>query len=338
MRRAFTIAALVALFLTGCGGDDDEPGATTSSETSTEEASVTELPGEEDIEAAGAERLKVAADGLTAGGGAVWGNWESTMVRIDPDSGKRTDEIKVPQAPCGRSAFGYGAVWSQSCFDEGLVRVDPRSLEVTHVPLDASDIYNGASGIGVGEGSVWVVADDKSCEACLLLGVDPDSLEVSHEVEIEPGGASVGVGLGSVWVANPEAGVVTKVDPKAGEVVGDTPVEGSPQYLAVGEGSVWVFDQLGGNVVELDAEGDEAAVIEADMAGAGGAITTGNGSVWVHGALTLLEEIDAASGDVLARYGPRSGGGDVLFAYGAIWVSRYEEDYEDILRLPLLSP
>ena len=337
MRRAVVAVAFAALVVAGCGGGDDEPEAAPPKEN-VGEASPAQLPEEEDIEDAGAERLKVAADGLTAGGGAVWGNWESTMVRIDPDSGKQTDEIKVPQAPCGRSAFGYGAVWSQACFDEGLVRVDPSSLEVTHVPLEASDIYNGASGIGVGEGAVWVVADGEGCEACLLVGVDPDSLEVSHEIEIEPGGASVAVGLGSVWVANPEGAVVTRVDPKAGDVVSQTPVEGSPQYLAVGEGSAWVFDQLGGNVVELDSEGEESAVIEADMAGAGGSITTGNGSVWVHGALTLLEEIDAATGEVVARYGPRSGGGDVLVAYGAVWVSRYEEDFEDILRLPVPSP
>ncbi len=79
-------------------------------------------------------------------------------------------------------------------------------------------------------------------------------------------------------------------------------------------------------------------MIEADMAGAGGSITTGNGSVWVHGALTLLEEIDAGSGEVVARYGPRSGGGDVIVAYGSVWVSRYEEQFEDILRLPVPSP
>ena len=334
MSRTLVAGAFVAILLAGCGGGDDESEATTSAEA----APVAELPEEEDIEAAGAERVKVSADGLAAGGGAVWGNWESTMVRIDPDTGKQTDEIKVPQAPCGRSAFGYGSVWSQTCFDEGLVSVAPGSLEVAYVPLEASDVYNGASGIGVGEGAVWVVADDKGCEACLLLGVDPDSLEVSHEIEIEPGGASVAIGLGSVWVANPEAGTVIAVDPEAGEVVNETPIDGSPQYLAVGEGSVWVFDQLGGNVVELDSEGEETAVIEADMAGAGGSITTGNGSVWVRGALTLLEEIDAGSGEVVARYGPRSGGGDVLVAYGAVWVSRYEEQFEDILRLPVPSP
>ncbi len=74
------------------------------------------------------------------------------------------------------------------------------------------------------------------------------------------------------------------------------------------------------------------------MAGAGGAIRTGNGSVWVHGALTLLEEIDAETGEVVARYGPRSGGGDVLVSDGYVWVSRYEEEFEDILRLPVPSP
>ncbi len=74
------------------------------------------------------------------------------------------------------------------------------------------------------------------------------------------------------------------------------------------------------------------------MAGAGGSITTGNGSVWVHGALTLLEEIDAASGEVVARYGPAPEAATSWSRTESVWVSRYEEQFEDILRLPCLRP
>lgn len=338
MKREILTCAVVAcaLALIGCGGSDDAPDTFTSNDT--EEASVPELPEEEDFEAAGAERLKVSGDFLTAGGGAVWANWEATIVRIDPDSGEQTDEIRIPEAPCGGSAFEYGGLWTQTCTSPGLVRVDAKTLDVTPIPLDASRLHNGSSNIGAGEGAVWVVADGKGCEACLLSGVDPDSLDVSHQIEITPGGSSVAVGLGSVWVANPEDGSVARIDPSADEVTGETPVGGSPQFVTVGEGSVWVFDQLGGNVIELDAEGEEVEVIEADMAGAGGSIATGNGSVWVRGALTLLEEIDAETGEVVARFGPRSGGGDVVVSDGFVWASRYEDEYEDILRLPVPSP
>ena len=338
MRREFPRVAALAcgLVLIGCGGgDEDTPDG--SGEDGAEEPAAA-LPPEEDIEAAGAERLKVSGDHLAAGGDAAWANWEATIVRVDADSGVQTDEIRIPEQPCGGSTFADGALWTQTCGSLGLARVDAKTLDVTHVALDASRAYNGNATIDAGEGAVWLVADGKGCEACVLLGVDPGSLDVSHEIEITPGGSSVAVGLGSVWVSNPKDGSVARIDPTSGELLSETPVEGSPQYVTVGEGSAWVFDQLGGNVVELDAEGEQARVIEADMAGAGGSITTGEGSVWVSGALTLLEEIDAETGEVIARYGPRSGGGDVLVTNGAVWVSRFQEDFEDILRLPIPAP
>lgn len=328
---AVSVFALVALLTAGAGCGNSDSGETQDQDG--EEAVAPQVPAEEDFEEAGAEQLKVSVDHLSAGGDALWGNWEAAMIRIDPNTGEQTDEIRVPEAPCGGSEVGYGAVWTQTCTEDGLARVDSKSLDVTHIPLESSRFHNGNSTIGLGEGAVWVIADGKGCEACILIGVDPNSLEVSHEIEIEPGASSVIVGLGSVWVANPTSATVSMIDPATDEVSAVIPIEGAPQYLSVGEGGVWVFDQLGGNVVQLGPDGDEVRVVEADMAGAGGSITTGEGSVWVSGALTLLEEIDPETGEILARYGPRSGGGDVLVAYGWVWVSRYQEDFEDLLRL-----
>ena len=337
VKRKYKYAASVFATLTflasgaGCGdGDSDE-----APDQDQKEIETPEVPAEADFEQAGAERLKVSVDHLSAGGGAVWGNWEAAMIRIDPDTGEQTDEICIPEAPCGGSEFGDGAVWTQTCTEDGLARVDSETLEVTHVPLDSSSLHHGNSTIGFGEGTAWVIADGKGCEACVLIGVDADSLAVSHEIEVEPGASSVVVGLGSVWVANPKSATISMVDVATDEISAEIPVEGAPQYLAAGEGGIWAFDQLGGNVVELGPDGEEVRTIEADMAGAGGSISTGEGSVWVSGPLALLEEIDPETGEILARYGPRSSGGDVLVAYGWVWASRYQEEFEDLLRLEL---
>ncbi len=332
MRRTLAAAAVCMAAFAGCGAGDQPDISTEASEP---ELAAPALPSEEDFLKSGGEKLDVSGDWMSAGGGAIWANWRDTVVRVDPQTGEVTDEIPFPETACQGNGFGFGAFWTATCATDGLARIDPKTLEVTHVELPTSDFHSGNSTIGVGEGGIWLVGDDKRCQACVLIGVDPKTLEVEHEVEIEKGSASVATGLGAVWVTNPKQGTVTRVDPHTGEPISETAVQGGPQHIAVGEGAAWVFDQLEGNVIRLDAEGEEVEVVLADMAGAGGAIRTGEGSVWVRGGLTLLEEIDPETNEVVARYGPQSGGGNVLTAYGYLWVSRFDDMWEDVLRMKL---
>jgi DNA-binding beta-propeller fold protein YncE len=175
-----------------------------------------------------------------------------------------------------------------------------------------------------GEGAIWIVIDGKGCEACVLAGLDPKSLEITHEIDLDPGAASVAVGDGFVWVSDSKRNRVLRIDPHTDEVAGETKVGGLPQYLAVDSNGVWVLNQLEGTVMQLDPKtGELIRTIEADMAGAGGSITVGEGSVWVRGTLTLLKQIDSETGEIVATYGPDSGSGDSLVADGVLWVSAF---------------
>jgi hypothetical protein len=94
--------------------------------------------------------------------------------------------------------------------------------------------------------------------------------------------------------------------------------------------------------MQLDPEtGAVAKTIDADMKGAGGSIKVGQGSIWVRGTLTLLKQIDSATGEVLAQYGPDQGSGDSLIRDGVLWISAFKPGHGTgpgsgvVYRLPL---
>lgn len=224
------------------------------------------------------------------------------LVRIDPETQRVTDQIRVP----------------------------------------TSGLYNEEGSIAAGEGAVWMVLDGQGCEACVLGGFDPKTLSMTHQIELEPGAASVAVGGGFVWVSDSQRNRVLRIDPRTNDVVGETEVGGLPQYLVVDSNGVWVLNQLEGTVMQLDPHtGQLIKTIEADMKGAGGSITVGAGSVWVRGTLTLLKQIDSQTGEIVAQYGPEGGSGDALVDDGVLWVSAFRPGHGTgpgsgiVYRLPL---
>jgi streptogramin lyase len=160
----------------------------------------------------------------------------------------------------------------------------------------------------------------------VLVGLDPQTLKTTHEIDLDPGAESVVVANGLVWVTDSEKNRVLRVDPQTDKVVGETKVGGLPRYIAADDNGVWVLNQLEGNVMELDLEsGEVVKTIEADMAGAGGSLTIGEGSVWIRGTLTLLKQIDSDTGEIVAEYEPPTGGGDALIRDRVLWISAVKE-------------
>jgi streptogramin lyase len=314
-------AALSALLLTGCGGDGSDDQSATTSTTIPAPAPVRTI----DLDKAGAKKINQNGDRLAAGAGAIWLSDARTYHRIDPASGRVTNTLEVPGGPCLGSAFAFGALWTATCVEGGLSRIDPKSLKVTdHILLPIPTLYDQEETIAAGEGAVWLVVDGQVCEACVLVGIDPQTLKPAHEIDLDPGAASVAVGHGFVWVTDPKRNRVLKVDPATDEIVATTDTGGLPQYVAVDDNGVWTIDQLEGTVTEIDPEtATVTTTIPANVAGAGGSITTGDGSVWVRGTLKLLTQIDSDTGQIVARYGPNAGSGDALVSDGVLWVSAF---------------
>jgi streptogramin lyase len=318
-RTAVAIGALVlGMGIAGCGGGGD--GADTSTSTSSTKSV--------DLKQAGAKVIKLDADWLVGTGDDVWVNAGPQFIRLDPDTGEQNGSVNVPGALCLQPMYAEGALYSATCgSDRGLVRVDPQKLKVTgDVSLPTPSVYNEEGNIAFGEEAIWIVVDGKSCEACVLRGLDPQTLKTTHEVDLDPGAESVAVANGLVWVTDSKKNRVLRVDPKTDEVVGETKVGGLPRYIAADENGVWVINQLEGNVMQLDPDsGDVVKTIEADMAGAGGSFKIADGSIWVRGTLTLLKQIDPSTGDIVAEYTPPSGGGDSLVQDGVLWITAVKE-------------
>ncbi len=326
MPRRSSLALLSALMLGaglgGCGGGDGANTSVAATDSGPTPAEVEKV----DLSKAGAEELKIDGDWLVGTDDAVWLSGDTEFDRLDPQTGKQTGVVKVPGGPCLSPAYAFGALFAATCYaDEGLVRIDPGTLQVTRsIRLATPDLYNQEGSIAAGEGAVWVIIDGQGCEACVLAGFDPQTLQRTHEIDLDPGAGSVAVGSGLVWVSDSKRKRVLRIDPQTDEVVGETKVGGLPQYLAIDSNGVWVLNQLEGTVMQLDPEsGEVIKTINADMAGAGGSITVGEGSVWVRGTLTLLKQIDSNSGQVVAQYGPDSGGGDALAQDGVLWVTAF---------------
>ena len=158
----------------------------------------------------------------------------------------------------------------------GWFGIDPKRLEVTdEVPLPTTDLYNQEGTIAAGEGAIWVVIDGKGCEACLLVELDPQTLETTHEIDLDPGAESVAVGNGLVWVSDSKRNRVLRIDQDRRGGRRDQRGRPALRYLAVDSNGVWVLNQLEGTVMQLDPKtvGELIRTINADMAGAGGSIT-----------------------------------------------------------------
>ena len=327
-----------AMLLGACGGDDDgesEADATVTATESTVESSAEQVPRTNLNKAGVAERVRVAGDWLAAGEGAIWISDGREIRRLDPKTGEETGTVAVPDGACEASDVDFGFVWTATCTDPGLAKIDPDSLQVAdRVSLRIPKSLDGEGSIGTDAGAVWLVVDGDKCDACAVARVNPSSLKVEEEIPVEEGAAGVRAADGAVWVTNPLEDLVEKIDPNRSKVVHTEKVGPSPRFLAVGEGAVWILNQTDGSITKIDPEsGETTATIQAEMNGAGGDIAAGGGSVWPRSTYTLLARVDPNTDQVVERYEPSSGSGAVIVGYGAVWISAH--DVETVWRLPL---
>ena len=106
---AAAVVAVLLLSSAGCGGGGGS--AAKSAGTATAAATRASTPAPEapiDIEDAGAARIGIHGDWLSAGAGGVWLSGDRALYRLDPDNGRRTATIPVRQGPCEASDVG---VW-----------------------------------------------------------------------------------------------------------------------------------------------------------------------------------------------------------------------------------
>jgi virginiamycin B lyase len=328
---AFCTAGACALV--ACGSSDR--GAKTLDASRTPTASQTPQR-ETDLRRAGAKAIKVRGSSLAAGAGAVWLTGLYNVYRLDRETGRTLAKIPVPEDPCEASQFAFGALWTATCSPPGLARIDAASNRVRrHIRLaiPVATTHRQAS-LGGGYGAIWLVIDGPGCSACRLARVDPRSLRIAARIPVKSGSAGVHAGYGAIWVTNSAGNTVQKIDPRRNRVASTIAVGRGPRSVTVGAGSVWTLNESDGSITNLDPRtGEKLATIPAGLVGAGADLASGDRSVFARATATLLTRIDPRTNRVVERYGPASGSGEVIIAFGAVWVS--SPDTDTVWRLPL---
>lgn len=262
-------------------------------------------------------------DWMATGAGAMWiANISSKEVdRIDASSSKIAARIKVNGVPCSGAAFGFSSVWIPLCANDkgtSLVRIDAaRNRVVATLPIAPA---NSEGGITVSPGAVWMATGDKE-----LSRIDPATGTVRQRVAVAPGSQNPVYAAGIVWITSKASNVLTAVDASSGHPVATIPLPGGPHFIAAGGGAIWTIGQGDGIVTRIDIKKRRvAARIYAKIAGFGGDVTYGAGSVWTTLVGVPLTKIDASNNSLVTQWMGR-GGDAIHFEYGTVWLANYND-------------
>jgi YVTN family beta-propeller protein len=248
---------------------------------------------------------------------SVWvaNNPLGVVHRLDVKSNKVSANITVGKKPCSGLASGFGSIWSPSCGDKTLARIDPKTnTVVATLPVGPGE---SEGGIAVSSDAVWLVTDAKG----KLSRIDPKTNSVAATIDIPAGSASVVYGDGAIWVTTPAANTLTRVDAKTNKVTDSIPVGPGARFETFGAGSVWTLNQGDGTISRVDTKTRKvAATIEAGIPGNGGEIAFGLGHVWATLFHIPMSEIDPGSNQVIRQW-VGDGGDSIRAGNGSIWLT-----------------
>ena len=182
-----------------------------------------------------------------------------------------------------------------------LVRID----EETHERTEAI-VGDGASGIALGEGSVWLASlRDRS-----VYRVDPETLRVRTRIPMSEQPLEIAVGAGSVWVTT--STTLARIDPITGRIVdritlGTCGQTTCPTDVVVADGTVWATHYDDERLISLDPA-REGSRRPRHLASWPVAMTVGHGAVWIlhedQPPRFLIERIDIGSGTSTEEFLP----------------------------------
>ena len=241
---------------------------------------------------------------------------DGVVSRVDPVTDEVTDLADVSGPLCQGIGVGFGAVWT--CSGSDVVAVDPVTGELGDPIAVGKAAIQGH--LGVGHGRVWVLVGDGG----QLVGIDPDTGELDVPIDLGVRGTDVATTDEAVWVASAVDDAVVRVDPSSAEVdltVGG--LTGASAIAFVGD-AAWVAGSDG--TYSLDVGSGELGAVVGGGAGANGGVAADGASVWVRRADPFLRQIDAEEGEVVEEItADVESGGDVIVAFGALWVTAYDD-------------
>ncbi len=258
----------------------------------------------------------LAAGEDPSGAPMAWTNSRGTdtVFRMDPLTNKTVASVPVKK-PCSGLVVALGALWAPSCEDGVVHRIDGATN--TTVAKIAAPPSNSEGGIAFGAGSIWLpIAPGDT-----LVRIDPATNSVSARIKIAGGSHTAIFGYGLVWVSSTDNHLVSVIHPATNKVIAEIPTDKAPRFMAAGEGHIWTLNQTNGTVSKIEPLSKKVvATIPVGVAGTGGDIAAGEGSVWVTQRTMPLSRIDPIANKVTAQfYG--SGGDAMRVMYGSVWLS-----------------
>jgi len=236
--------------------------------------------------------------------------------KIDVKTNKTGDPVAGLNKPCGGMVSAFGSLWVPACGDGTLARIDPKTFKVTATIASGTADIPGS--LAANADSIWLLTDAKTT----LSRIDPDQNAVVGEMRVPAGCGGLTFGETALWLACPNESKVLRINPATNLVEKVIDVSAHPQALAVGGTSIWVLCEKDGMVDRIDPKTNKVSKsIELDVPGAKGAITFGEGSVWVTLTGFPLTRIDPQSETVAQQFFGAGGGGAILTSPGAIWLS-----------------
>jgi serine/threonine protein kinase/DNA-binding beta-propeller fold protein YncE len=225
---------------------------------------------------------------IVSGEGAIWTNPGTSVLRIDPTTGR--DLIVPLNGLVWDVAIGQGAIWATAGSD--LVRIDPATEQVVdRIPFPATALLATPYVLAL-PGTVWLGGQSGE-----LTPVDPGSDRLGKPIRVASSIRGVAYGLGALWVLDDFDETVMKLNPTSGAKLDTFPVAGNPVAIAAGLGSVWVAD-ASGTLTRLDpSTGAPTGPIRVGQNPTD--IAIGLGAVWVtnQGDQTI-SRIDPVTNDV----------------------------------------
>jgi len=307
------VVAILALAGVFSGGDEDEATqAVRPVQTPAAEETVPERQPAEARPRLTTVRVGGRPAAVAAGQGGVWvaDSFERRATVLDseaPDAEPTTFSLDGPATDVAVTEDGaYYALPEQQSV-ERRERADPAP------PGEIVEVDGFPFGVAAVGGSVWALSES-SVEV-----IDPESGDVTDELDLDGFASSLAFGEGAVWVAE-ENREVARLDPASGEPDGE-PVEVREAFgVTTGEGAAWVVS-ASGEVTRIDPESLEATVAPAPVRGALD-VAAGLGSVWVTSSRRTVTRLDPRSMEPIGR--PLTVGDEAAsLAVGedAVWVA-----------------
>jgi streptogramin lyase len=285
---------------------------------------------------------------MVADAGQLWVMAAGRIDRIDP--GVNAGGV-VPIAVSGSVTLGpttdlyngfavnAAGLWATDADAAVIYRADPETLTLTaSIPAGKSP-----KGVLATEAGVWVA----DVHGGAVLRIDPATNTVLTTIPVGPAGNSgpnwLADGLGSVWVDIPNNSTIARIDAVTNTV--QATIHTTPSFtpcggIAVGADAAWLTSCSATTLVARVDPTSNAIAATIDLGGFGYTPTLIDGAPWVSvdtgdatsGMLVRIDPATNAIDRVLVPGSGFGGGGDIVVAFGSVWVV---DGYNNsVIRLP----